>query len=140
MMIPVIAGAELDDGISGMFVDGEPILNFKLPVFGDAGTRKMYFQGKEGVFEGKEKLHVKGMVLKIFDEKAPYGLEMAVYSEKAMVVLDTEDVYSDEKLEVESPRFILKGEKWHWNGREKKMVIEKNVKIDFKLSLESLIE
>lgn len=126
--------------IGDIFVPGAPIKRFRIPVFGDQGERKYYFEGAEGVFLNEQQLHINHILMKLFEDKEPYREESQLTSPEAMVLINAKEVYSEKIFKLTSARFTLTGKSWHWYGKLNKMIINKDVNLTLNTSIGHLLE
>ena len=117
------------------FIPDAPVINFKLPMFNDEGFRAWEMQGDKGTYLSDEEVEVSGMVLRWYSGDEQNILDSTVESPQATLLIKENRAYGDDKIKVEGRQYVLVGESWSWDGKLKKMAINKNVKILFDQSL-----
>lgn len=124
---------------SNNFIPDSPITNFKLPMFSKEGHRTWFLSGAQGIYVSKDEVNVLGMKINIFSGDARELLEATIESPKAMILINENKACSDDWIEVEGASYHLTGKDWTWDGKLKKMSINKEVKVLFDQSLKGLM-
>ena len=116
-----------------------PLKDFTVPVFGDDGYRKWYFHGEEGMLVDEDHFEVVGMLIKTFQGGESQQVDTVIRSSQALVSIKENKAEGDAPIEVISKQFTLNGESWHWDGKNRKMTIDKNVRLVFKGNLDGIL-
>jgi lipopolysaccharide export system protein LptC len=115
---------------SAQLMPDAPVVNFRLPMFGDDGHLDWDLRGQEGVLSG-EQVEVRGMRLLVFDDEQPERVEMEMISPKATVLIPERQVRGEETITLVGDNFIITGERWAWDSNDNRVVIDEKVKVTF---------
>lgn len=124
---------------SNNFIPDAPVINFKLPMFGKEGYRSWFLSGNQGIYVNKDQVDVLGMKISIFSDNAHDLLEATIESPKAAMFINENKAIGDDSIEVVGESYHLTGKDWTWDGKLKKMTINKEVKVVFDQSLKGLM-
>lgn len=124
---------------SNNFIPDAPVINFKLPMFGKEGYRSWFLSGKQGIYVSQDEVDVLGMKINIFSGDARDLLEATIESPKAVMFINENKARGDDSIEVVGESYHLTGKDWTWDGKLKKMTINKEVKVVFDQSLKGLM-
>lgn len=115
-----------------------PLRNFKLPVFGDNGYKVWELRGVEGRYISDAKSEILGLDLEIFSGDEAMISESRIKSPQAMIFLDERRAEGDSSLFFDGRNFVLRGEKWSWDGKIEHLVVRGRPKVTFYDSIDIL--
>lgn len=126
-------------------VPDAPVLNFRLPMFGDNGYPTWDLRGAEGRYISPEQVDVTGMRLLVFDEDQPNRVEAEIISPEATMLIREHQARGDRTITVVGDNFVVRGEHWLWEGPQKegpksRVVIDDNVKVTFFEELSGILK
>lgn len=116
-----------------------PVINFRLPMFGDDGNPVWELRGQEGRYLSEEKVDLTGMRLLVFDPEQPNRVETEILSPSATMLVQHNQVRGDESITVTGDNFIITGQRWLYDADERRVVIDEDVKITFFEELSSML-
>lgn len=100
-------------------------------MFSDEGHLVWDLRGSEGVYTGGEQVDVKRMRLQVFDEEQAGRVELEFHSPTATVGIREQIAGGDDTITMIGDNVLVEGERWQWFGKEKRVVIDENVKVTF---------
>ncbi len=103
------------------------------------GYRSWSISGDQGIYVNEAEVDVLGMKICIFSDDARDLLEATIESPKAVLFIHENKAKGDDSIEVTGEAYHLIGKDWTWDGKLKKMTINKEVKVVFNQSLKGLI-
>jgi len=120
-------------------INDSPVVNFKIPVFSEKGYRRWYLQGDKGWYKNEETVEVENMSIKVFSGDQISNLESTILSPNATILPKTNKAFGAEDITVTATDYTLEGQVWTWDGNEKKIYINKNVRLTFNQSLQVVL-
>ena len=117
-----------------------PILDFRLPMFGESGYKIWDLKGRELHYKSDDQLEVIGMKLTIYRGDAALTRDSEFISPQAMIYLSKRIARGDSALTVRGPNFIIKGRHWLWDGDERRIYIGQGVRVTFFDDISSLLK
>lgn len=124
--------------LSAQMVPDAPIEHFSLPMFGDDGYKSWELRGLRGHYISEEEALIEGMELVIFSGDAQLLEDNRIRSPKATIFLKEARAESESSLFVVGPGYEIQGRDWTWQGRERKIVVRKAVRVSFAGSVDIL--
>lgn len=123
-------------------VPDAPVLNFKLPMFGEDGYKTWDLQGEEGLYISPEELEVEKMTLRIFATGDPVEPQTLIESPHATIYPQRSEATGKQAIYIteRGGTFAIFGRDWLWNGREHTITIRRDARVTFRESLGSIIE
>lgn len=116
-----------------------PVINFRLPMFGDDGTPVWELRGREGRYVSDEQVDLAGMRLLVFDPEQIGRVETEIISPAATLIVPKDQVRGDESITVNGDGFVITGQKWLYDAKERRVVIDEDLKITFFEELSSML-
>lgn len=116
-------------------VSSAPVREFSLPRFGKDGYKIWNLKGSEGYYINEERIDVVNMILCIFSGDARGEVETCIESPQASIFIKQNQARSDETLQINNLSYHIEGEKWIWDGNQKKIVVQQNVHVTFNQEL-----
>ncbi len=121
-------------------VPDAPVINFRLPMFGDNGYKTWDLQGGEGHYISENRMDVKEMVLQIFSGDERILLESTISSPYANILINESKARGENGLKVVNEDFQITGENWEWDGKTRNIKISKNVNVVLFEEIDYLLE
>jgi hypothetical protein len=125
---------------AAQIVPDAPVLNFRLPMFGDDGHRIWDLRGKEGRYVNENRVDVTDMRLLIFSSEVRDHIETEIISPKATMLIRSNQAHGDETITVLGDNFEISGQRWSWDGNENRVVIDERVKVTFFEELSGILQ
>lgn len=116
---------------AGQMVPDAPVLNFRLPMFGDDGHRIWDLRGREGRYVSQNQVDVVDMRLFVFSPDQPGQVQTEIRSPQATMLIRENQARGDESILVLGNQFEVEGQHWLWDGDEDRVVIDEQVKVTF---------
>ncbi len=106
-----------------------PVENFKLPLFNEQGFRAWYLRGEQGIYTAEKEVRILGMELQQYSGNEADQVIALMTSPEANMRLNPLVASGPGSINIESELFKAEGEDWIWQGSEKRLIINKNVKV-----------
>ncbi|MGE4550809.1 MAG: LptA/OstA family protein, partial [Opitutales bacterium] len=111
------------------------IRDFAIPQFDEEGRRLSMLRGKELSRHPKDEATVLEMDLRTYAVDRPGTMELRIRSSSARFFLKSNRATSDQVIQVNGPDYEITGRGWSWNGRERKVLINHDVRSIFDATL-----
>ena len=138
-LVTLILGGGFLLSATAQILPDAPVINFRLPMFGDDGNPVWELRGQEGRYLSDEKVDLTGMRLLVFDPEQPHRVETEILSPAATMFVQQNQVRGDESITVTGDNFIITGQRWLYDADERRVVIDEDVKITFFEELSSML-
>ena len=125
-------------GIQILSAQPEPntaIRDFTIPQFDEEGRPLSMLKGKELRRQPKDEATVLEMDLQTYAMARPGTTELRLRSSSARFFLKSNRATSDQPIQVDGPDYEITGRGWSWNGRERKVLINHDVRSTFDATL-----
>ncbi len=106
-----------------------PVENFKLPLFNEQGFRAWYLRGKQGIYTAEKEVKIVGMDLQQYSGNEADQVIALMKSPEANMRLNPLVASGPGEIQIESDLFKAVGEDWIWQGSEKRLIINNNIKV-----------
>ncbi len=129
---PLLLGALLAAALAFAQTPNEPVVNFKLPLFNEAGYRTGYLRGEQGIYVNASQIRILGMELSQYTGDERDAVIGKMESPEALFEFDDarqNTASGPGSIKIQNASFILTGEDWNWRERNNQVVINRNVKI-----------
>jgi hypothetical protein len=117
-----------------------PIVNFRLPTFTDEGFRAWLVRGSEARMISTREIDVRELTLTVFTGDAQERIETMILSPVARVFPEQQTVAGLETIRVIDDRFEATGADWRYEHQEKRVFINRNVRVTFRAQLKDLLQ
>lgn len=117
--------------VTAQIMPEAPVINFRLPMFGDDGNPLWDLRGKEGHYINADQVDLRGMRLMIFDKEIPDRIETEIISPAATMFIDENQVRGNESITVKGENFVITGNRWLYDTIDRRVEIDEDVKITF---------
>jgi lipopolysaccharide export system protein LptC len=118
----------------------KPVINFRLPTFTPEGYRAWLVRGSEARFVSRNQIDITELTLTIFTGRADDKIETMILSPTARVRPDEQVVSGDSTIRVINDQFEAAGTGWRFTHREKKVSINRNVRVTFRAEFKDLLK
>jgi len=114
-----------------------PIINFKLTVLNDQGFRSSLLRGSEARYVNDNQIDLVGMQYSTFLENEAGELDATLLAPTATVFINDKKikVQGDETVRLLRKDLDVTGEKWTYDRAQRKILIEKNVRVIFHIEM-----
>ena len=117
-----------------------PVLDFKLPMFGQNGYKIWELRGREGRYVNDERIDVVGMELRLFSGKADLKVHTTIESPAATMLVSQSQALGKSEIKITGNQFQIKGEDWKWTGGSRTITVDKNVRVSFRQGLAGILK
>ena len=120
-----------------------PIVNFKLPLFNDAGYRTGYLRGEQGIYQNEIEIRILGMELNQYSGDEKDEVIGLIESPEALFIYDKTGRSSASgpgSIRIQNDMFELTGEDWNWQELNNQVAINRNVRIVIAAEIGDLIK
>lgn len=118
-----------------------PVIDFKLPLFDRAkGFKEWEIAGHEGRYIDRENIVVLLATIKRFGEDKKEAPFYVISSPEARINLRTRTAEGDSTLRLQGHNYRVRGSDWTFNGRDNRLVVNRDARVEFAQSLGKLIE
>ena len=119
----------------------KPIINFRLPAFTADGYRSWLVRGSEARFSAKNQIGIRELTLSIFPGKADNEkVETLILSPTAVVRPDESLVTGPGTIRVINDSFEASGTDWRYAHKDKRVSINKNVRVTFRAEMKDILK
>ncbi len=125
---------------TAQMVPDAPVINFRLPMFGDDGYRIWDLRGKQGLYVNENRVDVVDMHLLVYSKEVPNLVETEILSPRASMLIQENRAVGDQTITVLGDNFEVRGQRWSWDGDENRVVIDERVKVTFFEELSGIIQ
>lgn len=110
-------------------VPDAPVMGFKLPRFGENTYKLWTLEGKEGNYVSSKQVDIVDMLLTTFSGDESVALETRIESPEASVWIEQSKATGSKFIVVQGKDFIIMGRNWEWDGSEKRVTINQDVRV-----------
>ncbi len=140
VLLPIAAGLTAPAATTQISPD-KPVINFRLPNFTPEGFRSWLVRGSEAYFLPKEnQINIKELTLSQFSGKSDGKLLTMMLSPTATVFPNESLVTGDSTIRVINDDFEASGTGWRGELKEKKIHLNKNVRVVFHAEFKELLK
>ena len=140
LLLPLAAGATAFAATTQIAPD-KPVINFRLPNFTPEGFRAWLVRGSEAYYLPKEnQIDVKELTLSIFSGKSDGKLVTMVLSPSAKVLPAEAVVTGESTIRVINDEYEATGTGWRYTHKDKKISINKKVRVSFTAELTEILK
>lgn len=115
-----------------------PIENFRLPLFDAEGYRLMELRGLRGHYVDTERARVEGVELVVYSEAEGRPEESRIRSPEAMIRFAEARADGASSIYVDGGNYTVQGRDWTWEGRERRLTVRANARVEILGKLEIL--
>ena len=134
---PILASAA-DSGVAA----AAPVTNFKLSLLNDEGFRSSLLRGSEARYISDSQIDLTGMQYTTYNEGTLSDIDSTLLAPTASVFLNKNKVkvHGDESVRLIRKNVDVTGERWTYDHTEKRILIEKNVRVLFSIELKEILK
>ncbi len=126
--------------LEARLVPDAPVLDFKLPMFGQNGYKTWELRGREGRYISEEQIDVLGMNLRLFSGDANLKVHTTIESPAATMLVNESRAEGKSEIKITGNQFQIEGENWRWEGDTRTVTVDKNVKVAFEQQLAGILK
>ncbi len=127
-------------GLYAQIVPDAPVIDFKLPMFGENGYKIWDLQGDEGRYINTERIDVINLKLRVFSGDSSLLLDTTIESPEATMLIRSNRALSNSSIRMVGPNYHITGMIWHWEGSKRTLVVKKNVRVKFQDTLTDILK
>lgn len=120
-------------------VPNAPVLNFKLPMFGDNGYKSWDLQGREGRYISPQQIDVIDMILRVFSGDEKVLVDVTIESPQATILIDQKQAQGDSLIKIIGPNYLVRGKDWIWQGAAETITVKQEVRVTFDSTLSDIL-
>ncbi len=117
-----------------------PVLDFKLPIFGQNGYKIWELRGREGRYVNEERIDITGMELRLFSGDADLKVHTTIESPAATMLVSQSQALGQSEIKITGNQFQIEGEDWKWTGSTRTVNVDKNVRVSFRQQLAGILK
>lgn len=118
---------------------GTPVVRFRLPLFNEQGHRTWFMRGERGIYESESQIRIEEMRLSQYSGDVEDRRIAVLTSDEAIFHLNTNTAYGPGELAIESDNFTARGEDWIWQGDEKQITLNRDVRVVIQAQIGDII-
>ncbi len=133
-----LLGIAADHGVKA----DAPITNFKLSVLSDQGFRSSLLRGSEAHYVNDNQIDLVGMQYTTFLESETGDIDSTLLAPNATVFINEKKVkvQGNDAVRLIRKNLDVTGEKWTYDRSERKILIEKNVHVTFRIQMKDMLK
>jgi len=137
LLCPLLAAAA-NSGVTA----NAPVTNFKLTILSDEGFRSSLLRGSEARYVSDSQIDLVGMQYSTFIEGEAGELDATLLAPSATVFIDHNKVkvHGDENVRLLRKNLDVTGEEWTYDHAQKRILIEKNVHVVFRIPMKDILK
>ena len=135
---PLLASAA-DSAVSA----NAPVINFKLTLLNDEGSRSSLLRGSEARYISDKQIDLVGMQYTTYLKDGTNEIDSTLLAPTASVFINNKDVkvHGDEGVRLIRTNLDVSGERWTYDDKPlKRILIEKNVRVVFGIELKNILK
>jgi hypothetical protein len=117
-----------------------PIKKFTLPTFTPEGYRGILLHGEEARLINTDRIEIRDMQLTYFDGTSAEKVETVFISTFAIFHPSSQLAEGEKGVRIVRDDAEMSGERWTYRHREKKVVIDGNVRVMFRAQLKDVLK
>jgi hypothetical protein len=117
-----------------------PVKDLILPSFDKDGKKSSFMRAAEATFVSTTQVEVKEMQLTLFTKDGTGSFDTVLLAPSATFLTDQQIVSGQESIRLIRLDAEVSGEQWSYNHLEKRIVINKNVRVTFLEELKAIIK
>lgn len=118
----------------------QPIINFRLPVFTPDGNRAWMLRGSEARYPSQGLVDIKELNLSVFTGQPDGKVETLILSPAAQVRISELTVHGEDSIRVINDKFEATGASWRYAHQEKRVSINRNVRVILHTPLNDILK
>ena len=137
ILCPLLAAAA-NSGVT----PNAPVTNFKLTILSDEGFRSSLLRGSEARYISDTQIDLIGMQYTTFLEGEAGALDATLLAPSASVFVDKNKVkvHGDENVRLLRKNLDVTGEQWTYDHTQKRILIERNVHVIFRIEMKDILK
>lgn len=135
-----LLGGALSAQTTTRIANDAPIVNFRLPTFTEDGFRQWLVRGSEARLVSSKEIDIRELTLTVFSADAQDRIETMILSPQAKVLTDTQVASGPGTIRVIRDDLEATGSKWTYDHKEKRVSMQKNVRVTFRAELKNFLQ
>ncbi len=126
--------------LEGRLTPDAPVLDFKLPMFGQNGYKIWELHGREGRYINEERIDVVDLSLRLYSGDEELQVHTTIESPSATMLVQQSRAEGKSKIKITGNQFQIDGENWQWEGKTRTVKVNKNVQVSFQQRLAGILK
>lgn len=135
-----LLGSALSAQTTTRIANDAPIVNFRLPTFTPEGFRQWLVRGTEGRLISAKEIDIRELTLTVFSGDAQDRIDTMILSPAAKVLTDSQVVSGPETIRVIRDDLEASGSQWTYDHREKRVTMQRKVRVTFRAELKNFLQ
>ena len=127
-------------GLFAQIIPDAPVIDFKLPMFGENGYKIWDLQGDEGHYINAGRIDVINLKLRVYSGDESLTLDTTIESPKAIMLVRRNMALSDASIRMFGSNYEIMGSDWIWEGSNRTLKVKKNVRVNFQDRLTDILK
>ncbi len=127
-------------GLFAQIIPDAPVIDFKLPMFGENGYKIWDLQGDEGRYINAGRIDVINLKLRVYSGDESLALDTTIESPKAIMLIRRNRALSNASIRMLGSNYEIMGSDWIWEGSNRTLKVKKNVRVNFQDRLTDILK
>lgn len=127
-------------GLFAQIIPDAPVIDFKLPMFGESGYKIWDLQGDEGRYINAGRIDVINLKLRVYSGDESLALDTTIESPKAIMLVRRNRALSNASIRMFGSDYKIMGSDWIWEGSNRTLKVKKNVRVNFQDRLTDILK
>lgn len=127
-------------GLFAQIIPDAPVIDFKLPMFGENGYKIWELQGDEGRYVNAGRIDVINLKLRVYSGDESLALDTTIESPKAIMLVRRNRALSNDSIRMLGANYEIMGTDWIWEGSNRTLSVKKNVRVNFNDTLTDILK
>jgi len=127
-------------GLFAQIIPDAPVIDFKLPMFGENGYKIWDLQGDEGRYINAGRIDVINLKLRVYSGDESLSLDTTIESPKAIMLVRRNRALSNASIRMFGSNYEIMGSNWIWEGSNRILKVKKNVRVNFQDRLTDILK
>jgi len=127
-------------GLFAQIIPDAPVIDFKLPMFGENGYKIWDLQGDEGRYINAGRIDVINLKLHVYSGDESLALDTVIESPKAIMLVRRNIAMSKASIRMFGSNYEIMGTDWTWEGSKRTLNVKKNVRVNFQDTLTDILK
>ena len=127
-------------GLFAQIIPDAPVIDFKLPMFGENGYKIWDLQGDEGRYINAGRIDVINLKLRVYSGDESLALDTTIESPKAIMLVRRNRALSNASIRMLGSNYEIMGSDWICEGSNRTLKVKKNVRVNFQDRLTDILK
>ena len=127
-------------GLFAQIIPDAPVIDFKLPMFGENGYKIWDLQGDEGRYINAGRIDVINLKLRVYSGDESLKLDTTIECPKAIMLIRRNRALSNASIRMLGSNYEIMGSDWIWEGSNRTLKVKKNVRVNFQDRLTDILK